>query len=83
MYSQIVPMDEVFPTMVKKTLDLHVLPNLASTTILITSFDLWMFKGGANIFALGINFLNKSWIPMHVIVGSFKVNEISGQNMVI
>jgi hypothetical protein len=53
-------MDEVFSTMVKKTLDLHVLPNLASIAIVITSFDLWMFKGSVNIFALVINFLNES-----------------------
>jgi TRAP-type mannitol/chloroaromatic compound transport system permease large subunit len=76
-------MDEMLLTMVKKTLDLHVFLNLASATIIITSFDLWMFKGGANIFALVINFLNKSWIPMHVTVGLFKVNKTSGQNMVI
>jgi hypothetical protein len=76
-------MGEMLPIMVEKTLDLHVLPNLASVTIVITSFDLWMFKGNANIFALVINFLNKFWIPMHVIVGLFKVNETSGQNMAI
>lgn len=76
-------MDEMLPTMVKQTLDLHVLPNLAFVAIVITSFDLWMFRGNANVFALTINFLNESWTHMHVTMGLFEVNETSGQNMVI
>jgi hypothetical protein len=42
-----------------------------------------MFRGSAKTFALTINFLNESWIPMHATVGLFEVNETSGQNMVI
>jgi hypothetical protein len=60
-------MDDVLPTMVKKTLDLHVLPNLASTTIISTSFDLWMLKGSVDTFALVIKNLNESWTSMHVL----------------
>jgi hypothetical protein len=41
--------EEVLPTMVKKTMDHHVLPNLASTTVVSTSFDLWMSHGVVNI----------------------------------
>jgi hypothetical protein len=48
----------VLPTMVKKTMDRHVLPNLALTILVSTSFDLWMFHGGDDIFALVINFLS-------------------------
>jgi hypothetical protein len=33
-------MDDVFFAMVKKNLDLHVLPNLAFLAIVFTSFDL-------------------------------------------
>jgi hypothetical protein len=33
-------MDDVFLVMVKKTLDLHVLPNLAFAATISTSFDL-------------------------------------------
>jgi hypothetical protein len=73
--------DEVLPTMVEKTLDLHVFPNHTSITTISRSFDLWMFKGSVNIFALVINFLNGSWTPMHVIVGLFEVNETNGQSM--
>jgi len=48
--------DEMFLAMVKKTLNLHVFPNLTSITIIYTSFDLWMVKGDVDIFALVINF---------------------------
>jgi hypothetical protein len=50
--------EEVLPTMVKKTMDIHVLPNLALTTMVFASFDLWMSCGGVDTFALVINFLN-------------------------
>jgi hypothetical protein len=36
----------------------YVLPNLASTIIVSTSFDVWMFHGGVDTFALVINFMN-------------------------
>jgi hypothetical protein len=61
--------------MVKKTMDHRVLPNLALTILISTSFDLWIFRGGVDIFALVINFLSDDWVPMHIIVGLFKVNE--------
>ncbi len=57
----------MLPTMVKKTLDLHVLPNLASTTIISTSFDLWMLRGSVDTFALVRKILNESWTSMHVL----------------
>jgi hypothetical protein len=34
-----------------------------------------MFRGGMVTFALVINYLNESWIPMHVSVGLFEVND--------
>jgi hypothetical protein len=37
--------DEVFPRMVQKTLDLHVFPNLAFIIAISCSFDLWMSRG--------------------------------------
>lgn len=69
-------------TMVRKTMDLHVLPNLASM-VDSTSFDLWMLKGSVDTFGVVINFLNESWNPMHVTMGLHEMNETSGQNMVI
>jgi hypothetical protein len=53
-------MDELLPAMVKKTFDLHVLPNLAFVTTVFYSFDLWMSKDGVDIFALVIKNLNES-----------------------
>jgi hypothetical protein len=50
---------EVLHAMVKKTMDQNVLPNLASITLISTNFDLWMFHGGVDTFALIINFVNE------------------------
>jgi hypothetical protein len=44
-------------------MDLHVLPSLTIATTVFASFDLWMFKGGVDIFALLINYLDERWIP--------------------
>jgi hypothetical protein len=67
--------EEVLPTMVKKTMDHHVLPNLALTIVVSTSFNLWMFHGGVDAFVLVINLLSDNWVPMHITLGLFKVNE--------
>jgi hypothetical protein len=37
---------------------LYVMPNLEITTIVSTSFDIWMSKGGVNTFVLVINYLD-------------------------
>jgi len=44
-FSQIIFVDEMFPRMVQKTLDLHVFPNIVFITIVSCSFDLWMSNG--------------------------------------
>jgi hypothetical protein len=44
--------------MVKKTMDQHVLPNLASIIVIFISFDLWMSHDVMDIFSLVIKFLN-------------------------
>jgi hypothetical protein len=49
-------MEEVLLIIVKKTMDHHVLFNLAFATIVFTNFDLWMFCGNVDIFVLIINF---------------------------
>jgi hypothetical protein len=67
---------EMLLAMVKKTMDQHVLPNLASTIIMSASFDLWMSCNNVDTFILVINVLNDTCAPMHVIVGLFEVNEI-------
>jgi hypothetical protein len=74
--------EEVLPAMVKTTMQLHVLPRLAEATTLLASFDLWMFRGGMDTFALVINYLNESWMPQHVTIGIFEVHETIGLSMV-
>jgi hypothetical protein len=63
--------EEMLLAMVKKTIDQHVLPKLKIVAIVATSFDLWMFRGGVDTFVVVINFLNETWVLMHVIVGLF------------
>ncbi len=73
----------MFPAIVKRTLDLHVFPNLAFATTIFICFDMWMFKDDVKTFVFVMNFLNQSWTPKHVIVSLFEMNETNGQNMVI
>jgi hypothetical protein len=54
----------VSPTMVTKCKNMHVLPKLANATTISISFDLWMSRGGIDMFALVINYLTKAWEPM-------------------
>ncbi len=70
-------------TIVKKTMDHHVLPNFAFVIVIFASFDLWMSCDNVDTFALVINFLNDNWVPMHVIFELFEVNEIIKQSMAI
>ncbi len=50
---------QVFLTMVTKTMDSHVLPNLEFAIAISISFDLWMSEGGVNTFVLVINYLDE------------------------
>jgi len=74
-FSQAFIVEKVLLAIVKKTIDHHVLLNLAFATIDFINFDLWMFRGNVDIFVLIIHFLNVTWVPMHVIIELFEVNE--------
>jgi len=50
--------EEVLLAMVKKTMDHHVLPNLASIAIVFANFGLWMSYDSVDTFAPVINFMN-------------------------
>jgi hypothetical protein len=65
----------MLPTMVKKTMDQHVVLNLASTIVVSTSFDMWMFHDSVDIFNFVINFTSNTYVPMHITVGLFEMNE--------
>jgi len=41
-----------------------------------TTFDLWMLRLSYDIYVLVINFINPSWIPCHISVGSFEALDI-------
>jgi hypothetical protein len=45
------------------------------------SFDLWMSRNDVDIFTLVINFLNDTWVPMHITMGLFEMNETIKQSM--
>ncbi len=44
---------------------------------MFVSFDLWMSCRDVDIFILVINFLNDTWVPMHVNLGLFEMNELT------
>jgi hypothetical protein len=50
--------EKMLATVVKKIMDQHFVPNLASTIVVSTSFDMWMFHDGVDTFSFVINFLN-------------------------
>jgi hypothetical protein len=50
-------------SMVNKTMERHVLLTFTNTTTVIATFDLWMFQGSFDTFALVVNYINKKWEP--------------------
>jgi nitrate/nitrite transporter NarK len=75
--------EEMLLAMVKKTMDQHVLPNLAIFIVaMFVSFYLWMLCSSVDTFALVIKFLNGTSVPMHVIMGLSEMNEMTRQSMV-
>jgi hypothetical protein len=51
--------------------------------IIITTFDLWMPRGGFDMFVLVVTYINRKWEPCHVTATIFEVHETSGVAMVI
>jgi hypothetical protein len=60
-----------------------MLPNLAFVIIVSYSFDIWMFKGGVNTFALVITCLEDTLTPRHVIASLFKVYQTISSAMAL
>ncbi len=65
-------LQEMFPKLVEKTKQLHVLLALAKCNFLIVNFDLWMSKGVHDIFALMINSFGTSLAAKMCYIWSFK-----------
>jgi len=57
-------------------------PKFTNATIVYTSFDLWMSRGGVDTFILVINYLIEVWEPMYVTIGLLKVNKTTNLGMV-
>jgi hypothetical protein len=48
---------DILPSLVEKTKKNNVFPTLAKCYFTIVNYDLWMFKGAYDVFALLINLL--------------------------
>jgi hypothetical protein len=75
--------EQILPTMVTKTMNLHMLPHPEFATIVFCNFDLWMSKNEVDTFALVINYLDKTCTFRHVTMGLFEVHETIGSAMVL
>jgi hypothetical protein len=60
--------------MVEKTMELCVIPTLASCIIYACSFDLWMSCVSFNTFVIVVSFINTLWEPYHVTIWIFEVH---------
>jgi hypothetical protein len=65
-----------------KTMDRYVLPILAQCDTTTMAFNLWMSWTNFDTFALIMNFLNREWVPCHVINGLFEAPNTSGVALV-
>jgi hypothetical protein len=52
---------EILPRLMERTKQLHVLFALVECHSITSTFDLWVFEGAYDVFALIINFLGKDW----------------------
>jgi hypothetical protein len=57
----------------EKTKERYDLPSLVSC-ITCTSFNLWMFHGECDAFAMVVNFINNLWEHVHVLMGIFEMH---------
>jgi hypothetical protein len=76
-------MEQVLPTMVTKTMNLHMLPHLEFATIVSCNFDLCLSKNEVDTFALVINYLDKTCTFRHVTMGLFEMHETIGSAMAL
>ncbi len=73
--------EEVIIMMVRKLWTFMCCLILHLATNVIASFDIQMFKGGVNTFALVIYYANESWTFIHVIVDLFEEFDTTGLSM--
>ncbi len=73
-------MRNVISNVVEKTNERYVWPLLVSC-ITCTSFNLWIFHGEHDTFAMVVNFINNLWEFAHVPMGIFKVHNTTSVTM--
>lgn len=69
--------------MITKTIELHVLPYMESTTIEFANVDCQMFGSGIITFDLAMNYLDENQTPRHATIGLFEVHETSSGAMAL
>jgi hypothetical protein len=52
---------DTLPRLVEKTIEVYVFHALAECYYATTIFNLWMSKGGYDMFTLVVNFLSNNW----------------------
>ncbi len=65
-----------------KKRQVYVLAKLIDYIFAITRFDLWMFKGVHDVFALVINLLGFDWQPKLTTIGFLQMKKTIGQTLV-
>ncbi len=73
---------EILPRLVEKTSQQYVLLALTNCFSTIASFDLQMFNGTYEFFALIIYFLSSDQQPKHVIISLFEATKTTTQALV-
>lgn len=69
---------EHIPNVLAKTMELYVLPAIATCATPTITFDLWMSRAGFDTFALVVNFIDDCWVPRYVPIGLFEAPNTSG-----
>jgi hypothetical protein len=73
--------DDVFSSLVEKTMFTCVhlaVANCISTTY---TFDLWMSKGAHDVFVIVVNFISSKWEAKHITIKLFEVSNSSDVTM--
>jgi hypothetical protein len=73
--------NEIFPSVVNKTMDKYVISSFVSWITYIVSFDLWIFHVGHDTFSMVVNFINDEWELVHITMGILEVQNIVGVAM--
>ncbi len=74
--------NEMFSSVVNKTMGKYVICFLALWITYIVSFDLWIFCARHDTFAMVVNFINDEWELVHITMGILEVQNIVGEAMV-